>query len=91
MTDVEIRICKALDRISMGLDSKAKSFLQAMMFASKIFTSTAADISPKQSLYLAQLAWKYRRQLPKDIVTLAALKGGVSDRKDRRKTATAAT
>lgn len=70
MTRDEIRIAQALRMVTFLPGSADKRFARAM--EAHAHRHALEPLTEKQSAYLQQLAWKYRRQLPAEIAELGA-------------------
>ena len=68
MTPDEIRIGLALRCVTFVPGTSVKRFAQSMAW--KAENRPESPLTEKQSRYLKQLAWRYRRQLPESIVRL---------------------
>lgn len=62
MTDEQLAMVKALRRATLPLGIGAKSFIVNM--ASKAAISPSLDITDKQDIFLRQLVYRFRRQMP---------------------------
>lgn len=68
MTPEQIQIALALRGVVFPPATNVKRFAESMIYLAQ--HRPAAELSPKQAVFLKNLAWKYRRQLPADIVRL---------------------
>jgi hypothetical protein len=62
MTDEQVAIAKALDRASLPLASNVKDFVGKMAWLAE--HHQAGKITEKQDVFLRQLAYRFRRQMP---------------------------
>lgn len=65
-TERELRICKALEHVSMPPATSQKRFARQIAFVAA--NNPQIGITEKQAGYLRQLAWRFRRQMPADLV-----------------------
>jgi hypothetical protein len=66
MTDREVAQAIALGRCNFLPAAAEKRFARAM--AERAAVSPAAPLSPLQAKYLGDLSWRFRRQMPADLV-----------------------
>lgn len=62
MTERELAIAKAFQRVSFPLATSQKRFAQAMIFHAEHMPEK--PLTEKQARYLTILAWRFRRQMP---------------------------
>lgn len=65
MTDAQVVLAQALERCTFQIGSPDKRFAREMAARSRVTNPQA--LTDRQSAYLARLAWRYRRQLPRDL------------------------
>lgn len=68
MTPYEITIALALRGVVFPPATNVTRFAESMIYLAQ--HRPAAELSPKQSLFLKKVAWKFRRQLPEAVVRL---------------------
>lgn len=75
MTEAEIQVAFALEHVRMGWKTQ-----KPVMFTVDIIKlargAPNTPLRPTQRKYLADIAFRYRTQLPANILVLAALMGG---------------
>jgi len=65
MTPREKKIAEVFKGVTFLPGSGHKRFAQNMIFHAEHMPEK--PLTPKQSLYLTQLAWRFRRQMPADL------------------------
>ena len=75
MTPDEIRIIEALAGCSFLPGSSPKRFVRQLFGRDR-----AKPLTERQQIYLWAIAWSWRRQLPRDLVSVAREKRGVAIR-----------
>lgn len=65
MTPRELAICRAFKNVSFQLGSSHKRFARDMMHMAE--HAPEKELTAKQATYLAQVAYKYRRQMPSQL------------------------
>lgn len=65
MTALQIKRAKALHAANLGLNARAKEFVRGMAFQAD--HSPDEKLSPAQDGYLKGLAWRHRRQIPREL------------------------
>ncbi len=66
MTEAQIKLATALGRVTYLPGIPAKRFARNMAAIAE--HRPDLDLSEKQNAYMQRLAWRYRRQIPADLV-----------------------
>lgn len=66
MTEEQSLRAQSLERCSFPVGSTDKRFVRDMAARSR--TANPPTLTDRQAAYLTRLAWRYRRQMPRDLV-----------------------